>query len=144
VVITLTAFANAEGGSVYVGVDDNGTAISAFKIGKESVQQWTNEIKNKTMPSIIPDVTVEEINGVSVLVFSTQEFPIKPVAFKGRYYKRVKNANYQMNLQEISDLHLKTFNSSWNYYPSPHYDLGSIDLDKVNRFIESSNGIREN
>ncbi|WP_281324276.1 ATP-binding protein [Flavobacterium sp. IMCC34518] len=137
------AFANAEGGSVYVGVDDNGVAISSFKIGKESVQQWTNEIKNKTIPSIIPDVAVEEMDGLSVLVFSIQEFPIKPVAFKGRYYKRVKNANYQMNLQEISDLHLKTFNSSWDYYPSPHYDLGSIDLDKVNRFIESSNGIRE-
>jgi ATP-dependent DNA helicase RecG len=138
------AFANTKGGKVYVGMDDNGIVISNFKIGKESVQQWTNEIKNKTIPGIIPDATVEEINGVLLVVFSIQEFPIKPVAFKGRYYRRVKNANHQMNLQEISDLHLKTFNSSWDYYPSPHYGLGTIDLDKVNRFIESSNVIREN
>ncbi|WP_081764658.1 RNA-binding domain-containing protein [Flavobacterium succinicans] len=143
VIISLVAFANAEGGSVYVGVDDNGFAGSSFKIGKESVQQWTNEVKNKTIPSIIPDVTHEEMNGVEVLVFEIKEFPIKPVAFKGRYYKRVKNANHQISLQEISELHLKTFNTSWDYYPSSRYDLGSIDLEKVNRFIASSNEIRD-
>lgn len=142
-IISLVAFANTEGGSVYVGVDDSGLAISSFKIGKESVQQWINEIKNKTIPPIIPDVTNEEMDGVQVLVFEIKEFPIKPVAFKGRYYKRVKNANHQMSLQEISELHLKTFNTSWDYYPSSRYDLGSIDLEKVNRFIASSNGIRD-
>lgn len=142
-IISLVAFANTEGGSVYVGVDDRDLAISSFTIVKESVQQWTNEIKNKTIPSIIPDVFQEEMNGVEVLVFEIKEFPIKPVAFRGRYYKRFKNANHQMSLLEISALHLKTFHTSWDYYPSSRYDLGAIDLEKVNRFIASSNEIRD-
>ncbi len=108
VIITLVAFANASGGKVYVGLDDNGGAVSSFFVKKESVQQWLNEIKNKTIPSIIPDVIFEEVEGNTILVFGIQEFPVKPVSFKGRYYKRIENANHQMNLKEISDLHLKT------------------------------------
>ena len=144
VIITLVAFANATGGKVYVGLDDNGDVVSNFSVGKESIPQWLNEIKNKTIPSIIPDVIFEEEEGNEILVFAIQEFPVKPVSFKGRYYKRVKNANHQMNLQEISDLHLKTFNNSWDYYPSPHYGLEAIALEKVSQFILKSNQIREN
>nr|WP_300979037.1 ATP-binding protein [Flavobacterium sp.] len=90
VIISLVAFANTEGGSVYVGVDDRGLAISSFTIGRESVQQWTNEIKNKTIPSIIPDVTLEEINGVEVLVFEIKNFPLNPWHLGGGIIKESK------------------------------------------------------
>ena len=144
VIITLVAFANASGGKVYIGLDDNGVVVSNFFLKKESVQQWLNEIKNKTIPSIIPDVIFEEADENTILAFGIQEFPVKPVSFKGRYYKRIENANHQMNLQEISNLHLKTFNTSWDYYPSPHYGLDAIALEKVSQFVFNSNQIREN
>ena len=52
---TLVAFANAKGGAVYVGLTDKGKVVGV-QLGKESIQQWVNEIKSKTEPSIIPDV----------------------------------------------------------------------------------------
>ena len=60
---TLVAFVNAKGGSLYVGVGDNGEIVGV-QLGKESIQQWINEIKSKTAPSIIPDVEVIEIADV--------------------------------------------------------------------------------
>jgi len=57
VIISLVAFANTKGGKVYVGVDDTGL-IKGVRIGKESIAQWINEIKNKTAPVIIPDAEV--------------------------------------------------------------------------------------
>ena len=42
VIITLVAFANATGGKVYVGLDDNGAVVSNFSVGKESIPQWLN------------------------------------------------------------------------------------------------------
>ena len=56
VIETLCAFVNAKGGTVYVGLDDNGDPVSNFSIGKETIQHWINEIKNKTQPSIIADI----------------------------------------------------------------------------------------
>lgn len=56
VIETVSAFVNTKGGKVYIGVDDLGQPISNFSIGKESIQNWINEIKNKTQPGIIADI----------------------------------------------------------------------------------------
>lgn len=48
VIETLVAFANTNGGKVLVGVDNEGVLLKNFMIGDETVQQWINEIKNKT------------------------------------------------------------------------------------------------
>ena len=70
---------------------------------------------------------------------SVKEFPIKPVSFKGRYYKRVRNSNHQLSINEISELHLKTINTSWDSYLSHNYGLEDISLDKVQEFIVACN-----
>jgi ATP-dependent DNA helicase RecG len=107
VIETLVAFANSSGGQVLVGVNDKGLPVKGFKIGNETIQQWVNEIKNKTQPSIIPDAEIVNVAGKETVAFFVKEFPIKPVSFKGRYYKRVKNSNHQLTLNEIANLHLK-------------------------------------
>ena len=143
VIETLVAFANTNGGKVLLGVDNKGMPMKSFMIGDETVQQWINEIKNKTQPSLIPDSTIIDRMGGKVVELSVKEFPVKPVSFKGRYYKRVKNSNHQLNLTEIADLHLKTFNTSWDSYITNDYTLEDISLDKVHAFIATSNKLRE-
>src|SRR5690606_10978484 len=139
VIESLTAFANSKGGQVYVGVDDNGSPVKGFSLGVETIQKWINEVKNKTQPSIIPDVTISDLDGVEVAVLSVKEFPVKPVAFKGRYYKRVNNSNHLMSLSEISNMHLRSFQSSWDSYVNPERRVDELSLKKVSRFIDHRN-----
>ena len=54
VIVSLNAFANSKGESVYIGIMDNGEIIGV-DLHAESVINWINEIKHKTEPSIIPD-----------------------------------------------------------------------------------------
>ena len=79
VIETLAAFANTNGGKVLVGVNDSGQPVKNFTIGKESIQNWINEIKTKTNPQLIPDAEPVEYKGKEVVEFSVQEYPIKPV-----------------------------------------------------------------
>lgn len=136
VIVSLVAFSNTKGGSVYVGVNDKGEA-KGIQTGPETIQGWINEIKNKTNPALIPDVELIEWHNKKVAVISIDEYPIKPVSIKGRYYKRVINSNHLMNIDELANEHLKTINSSWDHYPDPIHGMDTISLEKVKRFIHS-------
>ena len=46
IIITLVAFSNAKGGSVYIGVTDK-AEVKGVDIGKETIQNWVNEVKTK-------------------------------------------------------------------------------------------------
>ncbi|XCN74222.1 MAG: RNA-binding domain-containing protein [Candidatus Electrothrix aestuarii] len=135
---TLSAFANTSGGNLLIGVDDNGT-IKGVDIGKETLQNWNNTIKQACSPSILPESSIISYEGKKVALLFIPEYPVKPVSCKGRYFKRVNNANHRMSITEIADLHLKTFNTSWDHYPDPRHTLAEISLDKVNEFITLTN-----
>lgn len=135
VIETLVAFANSKGGTVYVGVEDNGE-VKGISFGKETVAQIVNEIKFKTIPALIPDVEVVEFSGQFVLLLSVQEYPVKPVSTQGRYYKRVGNSNHQLSIAEVVDMHLFSMNSSWDFYLDASHTLDDISLEKVSDTIE--------
>lgn len=139
---TLVSFANTKGGKIFIGVTDGGQT-TGVKIGNETIQQWINEIKTKTQPSLIPDIEIIELFGKHVAVFDIQEYPVKPVSFKGRYYKRIKNSNHLISIEEVVNLHLKTFNTSWDYYIDTTHSIKDISLEKVNKFIDLTNKNRD-
>lgn len=138
VIVSLVALANTKGGAVCIGVSDKGE-IKGINLGKETVQNWINEIKGKTEPSIIPSVDVFEENDKQVVYIQVNEFPIKPLSFRGRYYKRNRNSNHQMSVSEVSDLHLKTMNSSWDYYLKNDKSIDDLSLEKVEKAIKTIN-----
>ncbi len=135
---TINAFVNTKGGIIIIGVSNSGQ-IKGVDINEETIQNWLNEIKQKTEPAVIPDCKVQEINGKDLVIFRVQEYPIKPVSFKGRFYKRVKNSNHQLSINEITNLHLQSFNTSWDSYENAYAKIKDIDLDKVSKFINKVN-----
>lgn len=141
VIETLTAFANTKGGKVLVGVTNNGMPVNGFTIGQETLQQWINEIKNKTQPSIIPDIEIISYRGIDIVEIATQEFPVKPVACRGRYFKRIKNSNHQLSPTEITDLSLASLQLSWDSYPAHDYTIQDLDFQKVEKFIARVNAV---
>ncbi len=72
VIETITAFANTKGGKVLIGVTNKGIPVKNFTIGHETMQNWINEIKNKTQPSIIPDIDIVSFKGVDIVEISCQ------------------------------------------------------------------------
>lgn len=135
VIETLVAFTNTSGGSVLIGVTNDGL-LSGVSINSETIQNWLNEIKNKTSPSLIPYVESSNFMGKVIVVFTIQEYPIKPVATRGKYFKRIANSNHVMSLDEIANEHLRTINSSWDYYTDPGHSIETISIEKVQRFIQ--------
>jgi ATP-dependent DNA helicase RecG len=132
VIIALTAFANTGGGRVVVGVNQQGRRQD-IPFGPETEQRYLNEIENATYPQIIPHVTSFDVSGKNVLVFEVAEYPVKPIAYKNRYYKRVKNSNHILSLDEIVDLQQQSLNISYDAYPLKE-SLQSFDRTLMQKF----------
>ncbi|MCE5178555.1 MAG: putative DNA binding domain-containing protein [Porphyromonadaceae bacterium] len=135
---TLVAFANTKGGTVFVGINNKGV-ISGVSLNNESVQQWVNEIKSKTSPSLIPDFDIKEVENKSIVLLSIPEYPVKPVSVRGKYYKRVGNSNHLMSTAEVTDLYMRTMQYSWDAYPYPGKTIEDLDMDKIERFANRIN-----
>ena len=104
------------GGKVVVGVDNNGHA-TGIKAGHETVQRYFNEVKVATYPQILPNIDEYEIENKKVLIFEISEYPVKPISYKNRYYKRIKNSNNTLSLDEIVDLQQQSLNIAYDAYP---------------------------
>jgi ATP-dependent DNA helicase RecG len=132
---TLVAFANTTGGKVLIGVNHKNEAIGVT-INEESVQNWLNEIKGKTTPFIIPNVNIVPFEDKAIVIFTIQEYPIKPIATRGRYYKRIVNSNHLMSISEVTNEHLRIINSSWDYLPDSIHSLQHISVTKIEDYIK--------
>ncbi len=138
-IITLAAFANTEGGRILLGIDDKGT-VTGVDFQPEIEQRYLNEIKLSTYPQIMPDIEAVEVDGKTVLIFKISEYPVKPVSYKGRYYKRVKNSNHQLSLDEIVNLQLQSLNISYDAYPVKE-SLQALDEKLLEKFVQKVNAM---
>lgn len=138
VIVSLVAFANTRGGSVYVGVADNGK-ITGVTLSTESVQQWLNSIKSKTEPSIMPDVEVLEIEGKQIVKIHIIEYPVKPLSIQGKYYRRVQNSNHLLSASEVSDCYMQSMQYSWDSYLYAGATLEDLDPQRIRKFISRIN-----
>ena len=106
---SLVAFCNARGGKVLIGIDSKEIINPSFSLGTETIQEWANQIKLKTQPAIIPEFsTIDMGSNKTIVLITIQEFPIKPVSFKGRYFKRVNNSNHTLSAIEITELRMQS------------------------------------
>ena len=139
---TISAFANTIGGSVIIGVGDDGK-ITGVTIGRETLKEWQNNIKTATAPSLLPDIVEHHLDGKTIVVIGIQEMPVKPVACRGRYFRRSLNANSQLSISEMMDMHLRSLNTSWDFQPDSRHVIDDISIDKVNQFIDIVNRQRD-
>lgn len=132
---SVAAFANSKGGGVLlVGVADNG-AVAGINYSEESIQSYANQIKNATEPSLIVDIEAVSFDSKKLLYIKVNEYPVRPVSCKGKYFKRVENSNHQMNLTEIANMHLQSLQLSWDAYEAYEFSYEDLDVYKIERFL---------
>jgi len=134
---TVVAFANTRGGIILIGVDNNGI-VKGISVGTNTMVNWSNQIYQVTEPTVIPELESVPINGKFVVIIKIKEYPLKPVSFRGRCFKRVSNSNRQMSPQEIAQMHLQSTGNSWDALPAAVADSDILDIVNIKNYILSS------
>ncbi len=86
----LVAFANSDGGILYVGIDDDGTIVGIQQPDQE-FQRLTNICRDRCIPPISPIINQQQVQGKELLLVTiAPEFNrVKPYRTAGgRFYIR--------------------------------------------------------
>jgi len=145
VVETISAFSNRNGGRVLIGVADN-CDIIGVDIGKKTIENLANQIKQNTDPVIHPSIRVEEIDGKQgkqVIVIDVDESTPKPVIAFGIAFIRVGKSNQKLGYEGIRNLALQTSKVYWDERICDDASLEDIDEEKVMRYLERREEIRK-
>jgi ATP-dependent DNA helicase RecG len=137
IIKTISAFANTRGGAVLVGISNKGE-ISGVRIGKRTIEDLTNKIKENTDPKIFPGISVEKIDGESVILIKVEESVSKPLFAFDRTYKRVGKSTVRATSEEIRKMALKGKKVYWDGLICEEATLKDIDEDKVRWFIKEA------
>lgn len=130
---TVAAFCNVSGGTILVGIDKNGR-IKGVSVNDEILKEWVNTIKQDTQPQIFPEINTYVVESKTIAVVKVQEYPIKPVSCKGKYYKRVGASNHLVPLVEIVEMQLYSINSSFDSF-NVQRTPGDLNMDLVVNFF---------
>ena len=118
----ISAFANSDGGDIYIGVNDNGKTI-----GVNNSKKLLVEIPNKAVQYL----------GISLKVFSDKkdDKPILkiivpkssvPISYKGKYYIRSGATVQEIRGQELNNLILKKLGKTFDELPLESASLYEI------------------
>lgn len=114
----LAAFANTHGGTLIIGVEDDGVSVPGFEPDDPTLRSILNEIVDSLR--ITPEVRREPTeNGPQVITIQVRPSTL-PVAYRGRYLKRVGSTNRDMTFEEISRRAVEISGQTWDALPAAH------------------------
>jgi len=135
---TVAAFANTDGGIIYIGCNDKGEVIGLEKSEiKKLLEDLPNKIRNKLG---ITSFIREEINtGKSFLTIEIFRSSF-PISYDGKFYVRTGSTTQELSGIELSSFLLEKTGSSWDEVPADaNIDQLEEVLDKES--IEKFKGI---
>jgi len=134
----VSAFSNANGGSLLIGVSDDGTIIGV-DIGRNTVEELANYIKRNTDPAIFPSVKVLDAEGKKIIMIEVKESTEKPVFFKTHAYKRVGKTNQRVSSSELRKLAKESGGGVyWDERVCEDVGLEDIEKEKVRWFLKEA------
>ncbi|MBR4768702.1 MAG: putative DNA binding domain-containing protein [Lachnospiraceae bacterium] len=125
-------FANAQGGKIYIGRDDNGDVV-----GVKDVKKLLEDIPNKIRESmgIIVPVNLLSENDLPYIEIDVPAFPIG-ITYKGQYHYRSGSTKQVLSGPSLEAFLLKKRGVTWDNLPLPAFGLADVDDEIIKKFKE--------
>lgn len=126
----LCGFANAQGGKLYIGLDDSGEVV-----GLQNTNKLLEDLPNKIRDAmgIIVNINLLEKDGKEYIEIEVPPYPIA-ISCKGNYYFRSGSTNQRMTGLELERFLLRKHGATWDNLPLPSFTMDDVDDGVVKRF----------
>ena len=126
----LCGFANAQGGRLYIGMNDNGDVI-----GLKNTHKLLEDLPNKIRDAmgIIVNINLLQKDGKDYIEVEVPPYPIA-ISCKGNYYYRSGSTNQKLTGPELENFILRRRGVTWDNMPLPTFHFDDVDDGVVKRF----------
>ncbi len=130
----ICGYANANGGTLFIGRADNGTPVGLAK-AKSLMESIPCKITD-TM-GIIADVNLLDEGGKDVIEIKVEKYP-SPISYHGRYFYRSGTTMRMISGKELDRLLLKQGGMGWDAVPMPRLKARDLDAEAIRYFREEA------
>ncbi len=130
----VSGFANAQGGVIFIGKDDNGKVVGV-EDSKKLMEDLPNKIRN-TM-GISAEVNLHEEKGKYFIEIITHPYSV-PISIRGRYYYRSGSTKQELTGASLNEFLLKKSGKTWDDVVEPRATFADIDEKTVAIFLQAS------
>lgn len=127
-------FANAQGGVIFIGKDDNEKVVDVANY-KKLMDDIPNKIKNAI--GIMVEVNLYEEAGKHFVEIVTHPYSV-PISLRGRYYYRSGSTKQELTGASLNEFLLKKSGKTWDDVIEPRASFDEIDKKIVNTFLKAS------
>ena len=121
----ICGFANANGGSIFIGKDDTGNVVGLAD-AKKLLEEIPNKIKDTL--GILVDVNLKSKSRKNYLEINVDPYPY-PISYKGQYHYRSGSTKQELKGAALDKFILQKQGKHWDAVPQPN--LAIKDLSKA-------------
>lgn len=127
----ICGFANAQGGTLYIGIDDKGN-VCGIDNAHSLLENLTNRI-NQLM-GILADVNLLTEDGKEFISIHINPSS-RPISYHGKYYYHTGSTLQEMNGVALRDFLQEKSNTSWDQSIVPEATFDDVDPEAVDYFV---------
>ena len=126
----ICGFANAQGGKIYIGCDDNGNVV-----GLQNARKLLEDIPNKIRDAmgIVVGVNLLEKDGKEFIEIDVSPYPIG-ISCKGVYYYRSGSTKQVLSGPALETFLMRKRGVTWDNLPYPAFTIDDVDDNVVDYF----------
>ncbi len=130
----ICGFANAKGGRLQIGKDDNGNFISLANIHR-LMDDIPNKVKNHL--GIIADVNIIDMPPNKFIEVAVPEYSVA-ISYHSRYYLRTGSTTSELNGNTLNEFLLRKSGRTWDDVLEDRASIDDLDMSSQTKFLNAA------
>ena len=130
----ICGYANAQGGKLYVGINDDGKTVGV-KNSKKLLEDIPNKVSS--MLGINVDVNLLTDNAMEYIEIVVPSYQVA-ISYKGTFFYRSGSTNQRLQGSSLTKFILEKQGVSWDSLPIPNVSVDELDSTIIRSFKENA------